>query len=359
MNSRRATVNRVPLRCSFQKSRFAPSAQPRKWWPDNHSGGIAISGSRQGRCWATLAHNVVGMVIRKKRYDGRMSLGHKVTTLSSLMVLFAFAVSALGSLIAIQAQTTELDRFVGVDLWKDRLAENEQRRLDEVIGKVPKGYLTEPAAWHVWKTTRDGKTRYIVLLGEPLVMIPGGSAACVRLFDATANKINSWSFQAGWRTVLYDASIEYSNDLVSDLIVLRTSPVVGGRDVAKEYLALNNDRLRFIRMESDKGALAQNEYVFPNYEIGIVPAAHTVEQWSALLESKDKVDVLSALVFLGGKHEHPLPFPDESKYIVLFRELTGNARIRELIERLSNSDNEWIKQAALLAARGPRERSTQ
>jgi len=49
----------------------------------------------------------------------------------------------------------------------------------------------------------------------------------------------------------------------------------------------------------------------------------------------------------------------ESKYAGLFRELIDSERIHELIERLSNSDNEWVRQAAPLAARGTGERSIQ
>jgi len=184
-------------------------------------------------------------------------------------------------------------------------------------------------------------------VAQSRVIIPGGSSACLQLFDAAMNSINSWSFQVGWRPSLLDATIEYSNEFARDLIVFHTAPVINGRNITKEYFALGNDRLRFIRLENDKGELARNEYVFPNYEIGIAPDAHTVEQWSALLESKDKADVLSALVFLGGKHidEH-----GESNYAALFRELIGSPRIHGVIEHLKNSDSEWVKQAALQAA---------
>jgi hypothetical protein len=273
---------------------------------------------------------------------------------NATIVLFTFGAGAFCLPALVHAQTTRLDPFVGRDLWKRRLSYDERLALEVVVGKVPKGQMTVPAPWHVWTVTDDGQTRYIVLLGESLMLIPGGSSACVQLFDATANRINSWSFQLGWRADLYDASIKYSKDLASELLTFHTAPVINGRNITKEYFALNNDRLRFVRMENDKGALVQNEYVFPNYEIGIVPDAHTVEQWSALLESKDKADVLSALIFLGGKHiDEPerrlLPGPHESKYVGLFRELIGDARIRELIERLCDSNNEWIRQAALLA----------
>lgn len=270
--------------------------------------------------------------------------------------LLAFAAGALG-----QAQTTELDRFVGRDLWKDRLPDREQQRLDEIVGEVPKGLIMEPDPWHVWTTDRAGRTRYVVLLGEPEFGTPGGSSACVQLFDAAAKRIGSWSFQTGWRITLDSASFELSSDLANDMIVLHMSRFINGRNVAKEYFAINHDRLQFVRMEDDKGEAVQNEYVFPNFEIGSHPDANTVDQWAAMLESSDMADVLSALVFLGGRHiaepqRHFAPEPQESGYAQLFQRLIANARIRGLIDRLCDSPNEWVRQAAVLAARRPRER---
>jgi len=49
--------------------------------------------------------------------------------------------------------------------------------------------------------------------------------------------------------------------------------------------------------------------------------------------------------------------PHESQYAGLFQKLVGDPGIHDLIERLGKSDNEWIRQAAQLAARGPRDRS--
>jgi hypothetical protein len=66
----------------------------------------------------------------------------------------------------IRAQTTELDRFVGKDLWKNPPSKREQTHLAELIGKVPKGQMMEPQPWHVWRIQSDGQARYLVLLGE-------------------------------------------------------------------------------------------------------------------------------------------------------------------------------------------------
>lgn len=109
---------------------------------------------------------------------------------------------------------------------------------------------------------------------------------------------------------------------------------------------------------------AVREYVIPNAEIGFVPDAKTVEEWVGLLESSDKAEVLSALTFLGGRHltepqRHFASEPQESNYAVLFQQLLDDPRIRELIDRLTKSEDTWVRQAALLAARGPRERLLQ
>lgn len=142
-------------------------------------------------------------------------------------------VSTLGGPVSIQAQSTELDQFVGRDLWKDRLSEREQSRLDRAIGKVPKGEIFEPTPWHIWKTNRNAVARYVVLLGEPESIVPGGSSACVLLFDGASKRINTWCFQTGWRITLDSASFEFSTDLGSDVIVLHMVRYINGRNVRR------------------------------------------------------------------------------------------------------------------------------
>jgi hypothetical protein len=288
-----------------------------------------------------------------------MDLGRRLAKHS--IVLLACAGSAIVLPTAIHGQTTELARFVGRDFWRHQPSTNEALRLNQIVGKIPKGQVVEPGPWHIWKTHRSTQTRYVVLLGEPLILIPGGSSVCIQLFDVRGKRLNSWSFLTGWRLTLQEASIEFSSDLMSDVIVLKTARVVNGPNITREYFALSNDRLRFVRMENDKGIAVQNEYIFPNQEIGIVPAINTVDEWASLLESKDKADVLSALVFLGGRHltepeRHFASEPQGSKWAGLFQQLVGSPLIRGLITRLSNSDDQWVRQAALLATRGPRER---
>lgn len=253
-------------------------------------------------------------------------------------VIFALAVGVFGPPGVLDAQTTKLDQFVGKALSAGNFPDRELLTLDEVVGDVPRVFGVTPKPWYVWKTTGHGRTRYVIFLGGNLGLVPGGSVACVQLLDATAKIINSWSFSTGWRVDMSSARLEHSDALASDLIVISTEPQFGGPDVATEYFAISKDQLRLVRLESHHGDLAQNDYRASNREIGVAPEADTPEQWIALLESQDKVDVLSALVFLDGKGiDRPA--------------LARTARIRELIRRLAKSDDDWVRQAAQLAAR--------
>ena len=253
---------------------------------------------------------------------------------------------------------------MGKDLWKGRLSKSDSQRLQQIVGEVPKGQLSEPAPWRVWKTNSSGQTRYIILLGESLTIIPGGSSACVQLFDAVAKKINNWCFFAGWRSVLESGAIEYSSHLGTDSIVLHVAKVINGRRVAKEYFSLSNDRLKFVRMEDEQGNAVQNEYIFPNYEIGVIPVATTVDEWASMLESSDRAEVLSALTFLGGRHlrepqRHFVPGTTGEQVRGAISGVDWQPAYTRADYCLTKSEDAWVRQAAVLAARGPRERLLQ
>jgi hypothetical protein len=184
---------------------------------------------------------------------------------------------------------------------------------------------------------------------------PEGTFARIQLLDAAGKPLGDWSFQTGWRVFLKLAIHEYLSRLRADVVVFDTGPI-------KEYFAVGDGGLRLVRLEDGQGRAAQNEYVFPNFEIGMAPAAVSVDQWVGVLESSDKADVLATLVFLGGRHvaereRQLVSEPHESKYAALFLQLAGDARIRDLVRGLMASDDSWIREAAELAVRGPRERA--
>ncbi len=258
---------------------------------------------------------------------------------------------------SIWAQTNDLERFVGKKLG--RLSKKDTARLQQIVGPLPKpaGRL-QPYPWHVWKVTRGGTMRYVLLAVSSEVIVPGGSSACVQIFDSVGIRLNTWCFQTGNRMTPEAAAFEYSYSLHSDVIVLNMTRFINGYDIAKEFFALKNDQLRFVRIENSKGEAVQNEYIYPNMEIGFAPSAKTEAEWMALLESDEKCDRLVALVFLGGSHVWKTGVLPEkkSRYSELFLNLKSSPRIEAAIAALVKSSDPWIHQAAVLAARDPWER---
>jgi len=173
-------------------------------------------------------------------------------------------------------------------------------------------------------------------------MSPGGPSVCIQLFNASLKRVASWSFLAGWRAAIDQASLLSSSPLAQDLVVLR---VVGFSvpHIVNEYFAISDKRLRLVRMENEKGELVAKDY-WSNPEIAVMPEAKTASDWLRLLASKDPADVLSALVFLSGVHSRPGTGAQR---------LLANPRIRQSILHLTKSRNEWVRQASIFAASDP------
>jgi hypothetical protein len=267
-------------------------------------------------------------------------------------------VAMLGSAIAAPAQQDLLDRLIGKDLSKLPSSLADMSDLAQLIGEVPKGEWGKPVPWRVWKTQGNGSVRYVVLLVESEFSVPGGSTARIVLLDGSGSKLSAWSFQTGWRGTPSNAALEHSDHVGGDVILIEMIRFINGRNIAKEYFAISHDQLRLIRLEDDKGQGVQNEYIYPNYEIGVVPDVADVDGWIGLLESSERADALAALMFLGGRHlKEPerrfLPDPMGSKYAGLFQQLLGDARIQGLIGKFTRSNDDWIREAAMLAAHPP------
>lgn len=150
--------------------------------------------------------------------------------------------------------------------------ESGARRVEEIAGKAPKGSIFGPSPWYVWKVLQNDKARYVVLSIGREVIVPGNSTAVVQVLDAAAKPIASWPFQAGYRMTPASASIHFSPETGSDLIAIEMTRYING---------FTGDQLLLVRIENGAHQAVQNEYVFPNTEIGIIPTAKTVQEWLA------------------------------------------------------------------------------
>ena len=200
---------------------------------------------------------------------------------------------------------------------------------------------------------------YLVLFVEDELMVPGGSSACLQTFDKSGNRLLTSCFQSGWRMTPESASLEFSRDAVSEVLVLHLSQFIGGYDIARQYYAFDEHSLRLIRLEDSAGKAFPAEFVNPNFEIGPPPTtATTTAAWLALLDSRERSEVLSALTFLGGRHVDEVLTADDgtprrSRYAATFLSLMDDPRIRERLEQHARSHEPWIREAALLALRPP------
>ena len=232
---------------------------------------------------------------------------------------------------------------------------SESIAVDEVFGN-PAAY--QPHPWRSWKTTLNGAARIIRFDRADPIVIPGASQGLVHLFDRAGTELGHWSFSTGWRLLLVNGSLESRPEVSAQVLVVQTGPFLMGRNVARQYFGFSGDRLRFIRMEDDTGAILRNNYNNPNHTLGIVPEAVTLDEWVGLLESHNGVDVLAVLTFIGGVHTKPEDASpswehEDISQAEMAQRLQRDVRICDLIARLSEADNDWVREAARLAIAKP------
>jgi len=158
----------------------------------------------------------------------------------------------------------------------------------------------------------------------------------------------------GWRSFMVDVRANAPADSGAISIAIKTSSMIFGRVTRNDHFAIRNeiftlqdDELRFIRLEDEKGEAVQNYYAYTNGEVGFAPRAANVDEYVALLRSNHRSEVLSALVFLGGRHlqagdDFMLEGAEDRKRVELFKQLTHNDGILALVTKLEHSEDPWI-----------------
>jgi hypothetical protein len=251
------------------------------------------------------------------------------------------------------AQISTLKRFVGKDLRA--LSDKERAPLAQLLsGKDNHDSFFGRSPWYVWAIGKPKSARFVAFEGQPTRIWPGADAARIHLFDPSGKKLGQWHFSTGWRISMHSAAISYSEDFSAHIVSVVTTPHINGRDVAKQFFAISDNELYFVRMEDHNGQLLDNDYATPTFTIGIHPSAQTPEEWMGLLSSGDKAVVLSALTFLGGYHgdpTHPSTIElEDVDQLRMVKRLRNDGRVRALVHHHMKSDNTWIKDAARLAA---------
>lgn len=274
-----------------------------------------------------------------------------------LAVTVAAIVCALPRLYR-QLQFERFKTFAGQDIRK--LSEAEQTRFAAIVNSLIPNEQTHLSLifhqnWYVWKLQCEGTTRFVLFQGEPITSIPGTSQAHVHLFDAFGQVVGQTSFSTGWRIDILDAAIE-SNPLAGEtVIVVKTTPVINGADIATQYYAIQHDNVVLIRMEDHQGVAIANHYGAPNHTIGPEAVRRTESEWMRGLSSLRVTEVLRTLAWIGGSHAEPMQNPgnvyredfDSSTLHVI---VCQRADVRRaVLELASSSSNPWVVEAAKLA----------
>lgn len=205
------------------------------------------------------------------------------------------------------------------------------------------------------KVTNDrGRENYLLIGESPLFSIPGNSGLWIKVFDTDGKLLNSMSFDTGWRIELKDIKVKYSKEIQREIIEVGSEPVINGRDVAKQFYALIGKEILLIRLEDSKGNAIRNVYGAPNYIIGLNRTKRSTNEWQSKLESNDKAEILSALSWLNGIHWNPAKQQTENFYEDIneaktVEEIRTREIVKEKINKMLQSENIWLKDAARLA----------
>jgi hypothetical protein len=229
------------------------------------------------------------------------------------------------------------------------------RRIEQLVpGRAySEKRMFEYYPWRVWGFGDGTKADHWVLL-ERVVGQPHPHASLIRitLFDASGHVFSITDFSAGYRVYPRDAellAVEGSNPLI-----VLDSPLSPG--YAKQYYALVGDRFDLVRLEGLGGEARRNGWRRHGRACGPPrPWTNEVDCVADLL-SENRWRVLRSLVWLGS--EGPLartgtrPAVEGAQLADLrfLQRVRGERGVLERIRELAQSSDEWVREAARLAA---------
>jgi hypothetical protein len=254
---------------------------------------------------------------------------------------------------------SELTAYEGKDLQQldDVAVDNLLELLEKLFPEYSQlSSITDP--YYVWKVhVQKDSLRYVIVDGEELRIIPGASRAGISLFDEAGKCVGSCEFSTGWRIDIEGMTMMQASIIGVPVIVILTRRV-SGRDIARQYYALDNDNAVLVRLENSDGIITRNRYTSDNHTIGPTPEKRSVEEWQAALHSTNEVEMLAALMWLGGIHDdsatpvdyRPRPYWGKSEAVEQVHQLRGLELVQKRLSWLMKSNNKWIREAAELAA---------
>jgi hypothetical protein len=229
--------------------------------------------------------------------------------------------------------------------------------------------------FYFWRLRdREAGTRYLILDGEELHRIPGNSKAGVHIFTETGKLVVTSEFLTGYRIDILDARLIEDNMIDVPVLEITSQPLTG-RNIRKQFYGLLMDKVLLVRLEDDRHKIARNMYTARHYIIGPEVPERSVEDCETVLRADAPANTLALLTWMSGIHgdnelrseagcldqrnggydkiseSRITPYLGVSKYNETIRELLERKFVRERLKQLTNSENQWIREAAELVIR--------
>ena len=128
------------------------------------------------------------------------------------------------------------------------------------------------APWFLWEHPSGN---LVFLQASKIVSIPGQSSARITMLNKNGEPINETEFSTGWRIDVISAGLIPDKKNKGFVFVINSSPVTGGRDVAKQYYSILGDCPILLRLEDSAGNVlenrTENHMIGPEIPEGIDP----------------------------------------------------------------------------------------
>jgi len=194
-------------------------------------------------------------------------------------------------------------------------------------------------------TNTSGEKRYILVEESPLVFIPGNASLRVHVFDTAGRLLNEQEFNTGNRIFLNSIRVRRIETISSEALVVQGEYFLSGRP-RRQYYVLSGNQISLIYLEQDGLLVDTNDYQNPHMTVG-PRVQRSVDEWEKALHSADDVEVLTALLWLGGHHweGQPAPYDEDKSEAEKVSVSLSSEQVRKRLFELSQSKNFWIKAA--------------
>jgi hypothetical protein len=314
-------------------------------------------------------------------------------TLPAGLCCLALALACQTAARAQSQMTARAQSEAGRGAWRELLAfKNQnlhdldaatQEKIDSLVNRVlpERNNGPKPSVWRLrrawllgeFKAARN-RRRFVLLDSPAIFMAPGEAVHELYFFDKRGKLLNTQILPTGWRMLPKEATLTErgGGDARPHLII--TASGMGGFAYApftRQYYALGNDEAVLVRLEGKDAEILRNSYGCRYPAVGPPVPRRDVEAWAAALASADEVEVLRALMWLGGQHREveqadgrgasgedggPDKCPEAADDAKLYAQAEARGDIRRRLEHLAASPSQWIRQAAELTRTPNRER---